>query len=88
MQTPTTDGAPITVAGTIVSLSPSGRALIINGVTTTLSAPFQAISFPAPVITIDNQPISANSALEFVVQRQTLIVGESSIIVAGTTPIF
>lgn len=77
------DGAPITVAGSTFPLASSGSALIINGVTNNIPVLFPAI-VPS-VISIDNQPITANSASQFIVQDQTLAPGGSPITVAGTT---
>lgn len=84
-QTLAAGAAPIVVSGTTYSLAPAGSALVMNGRRSTLSALFEAAPSPAPVITIGNQPITANSASQFVVQGQTLAAAGAAIVVAGTT---
>ncbi|EKG12387.1 hypothetical protein MPH_10504 [Macrophomina phaseolina MS6] len=84
-----TPGGIITVDGTIISLSPSATALVVNGVTETL---FPATAIPGstrfPVLTIDGQvytavPNSGAAGATYVIGGQTLTLG-GSIVVDGT----
>ena len=84
-QTLAAGARPIVISGSTFSLAPAGSALVINGMTNTLSALVEAASSPAPVITIGDQPITANPASQFVVQGQTLAAAGGAIVVAGIT---
>lgn len=88
--------SPIVAFGTTLYLLPSASALIVNGITSPLTA---AQTFPAqrtereqnerPTLTsatkIDNQPLAVNSSLFVIVQGQTLVAGGTSIVAAGAT---
>ncbi|KAG6999235.1 hypothetical protein G7Y79_00036g071910 [Physcia stellaris] len=74
-------GPAITVSGTLISLAPSASAVVIGDSTEILSSPSVTA---APVLTINNQPVTANSASEYIIQGQTLIPGGPAITVSGT----
>lgn len=75
-----TPGAPeISIQGTPVSLAPSAIAIVVAGSTIALPVPVSA-----PVVTIGDRPVTANSALKYVVDSKTLIPGGTAIMVSGT----
>lgn len=57
------------MSGSIISLTPSGSDIVIDGSTIALSPTFK------PVITIGSQVFTENSASQFVVDGQTLSPG-------------
>jgi hypothetical protein len=86
-QTLAPGGAPVTVAGSTISLAPSATALIVDGRTFPL-VPFPAatvapLRIPAP-ITVGTQVITANSQSQYLVSGQTLVPGGQAITVNGT----
>ena len=75
-----TPGAPaISVQGTPVSLGPSGSAVVVAGSTVPLPGPANA-----PLFTLGAQPVTANSASQFVVGSQTVVPGAPAITISGT----
>ena len=80
-QTLVPGGSAIIISGTPVSLAPSESAIVIGGSTKFISSPSVTA---APVLTINNQPVTANSASEYIIQGQTLIPGGPAITVSGT----
>lgn len=79
-----TPGGVITVAGTTISLSPGATAVVVNGVTTTLT-PTAPITNP-PLLTIGTATYTAlpGGGTTFVIGGQTLTPG-GVITVSGTT---
>lgn len=75
-----TPGAlPIDIQGTPVFLAPSTSAIVVAGSTIALPIPVSA-----PVVTIGDRPVTANSASQYVVDSKTLIPGGTAITVSGT----
>ena len=70
--------SPIVFSGTTYSLGPS--AIIINGKSSALAEP----SSPK-IISINSQPITANSASQFIINSQTLAPGSPAITISGST---
>ena len=80
-QTLVPGGAAITnSAGQTVSLAAGGSSVVVDGQTQPVS---QQVATPAPVITIGNSRITANSQSQFVVGSQTLAAGASAITVSN-----
>ena len=76
-----TPGAPpINIQGTPVSLAPSASAVVVAGSTIALPA-----GVNGPVISIGNQPVTENSASQFIFGSKTLIPGGPAITVSGKT---
>lgn len=68
-------GAPaVTISGSTISLAPSATKIVIDGVTTPLH----------PILQINNQIITVNSASHYVIEEQTLAPGAPPITIAGT----
>lgn len=90
-QTLAPGNSAIVLSGMTYSLAPSVSAIVVNGVTSALPAynsdegQATAGSGGLPAITIGGQPITANSASEYIINSQTLAPGSSAIIVSGTT---
>lgn len=87
-QTLEAGGPAITVDGTTVSLAPSATAVIINGVTSTISQAYGAIytTTTAPLLTLNDHVYTANRAGYYVINRgTTLIPGGPPITISGTT---
>ncbi len=75
-----TPGAPaISIKGTAVSLDSSANSVVVAGSTIALPS---AVS--APAITIASQPITLNSASQYVVAGETLTPGGPAIDIQGT----
>lgn len=70
-QTLAVGATPIVIGGNTFSVAPAAPTLVVNGITSTLSVLDKVLSAPAPVITVENQLISADSASRFIVQGQT-----------------
>ena len=80
-QTLVPGGAAITnPAGQTVSLAAGGSSVVVDGQTQQVS---QQVATPAPVITVGNSRITANSQSQFVVGSQTLAAGASAITVSN-----
>ena len=80
-QTLVPGGAAITnSAGRTVSLAAGGSSVVVDGQTQQVS---QQVATPAPVITVGNSRITANSQSQFVVGSQTLAAGASAITVSN-----
>ncbi|KAF2623814.1 hypothetical protein BU25DRAFT_167203 [Macroventuria anomochaeta] len=81
-----TPGGSIVVAGTTISLAPGATALVVNGVTTTLSAQAQPIITNPPLLAIGSQMYTATpgTGTTFVIGGHTLTPG-GTITVDGTT---
>ena len=76
-----TPGAPpINIQGTPVSLAPSASAVVIGG--STIALP---VGVSSPVISIGDQPVTANSASQYIFGSKTLIPGGPALIVSGMT---
>ncbi|CAF9910478.1 MAG: hypothetical protein ALECFALPRED_006607 [Alectoria fallacina] len=76
-----TPGAPpINIQGTLVSLAPSASAVLVAG--STIALP---VGVNGPVISIGNQPVTANSASQYIFGSKTLIPGGPAITVSGMT---
>lgn len=76
--------SPIVISGSTYSLAPSASAIVVNGLTSALDKPAVTAN-PAPVITIGSQPVTLNSAFQYIVQGQTLAAGSSAIVISGST---
>lgn len=74
-------GGQITVSGTAVSLDPSAAVLVVAGITTPVQP---AVQPTLAAISINDTPIMANSASQYIVGSQTLIPGAPAITVSGT----
>lgn len=76
----------ITINGHTLSLASSASSIIIDGSTHAISYPPVTTLSPtaAPILTINHQPVTANSASEYVIGSQTLIPGGSAITISGT----
>ncbi|MCJ1260730.1 hypothetical protein MMC22_000592 [Lobaria immixta] len=73
-------GAPeITVSGTVLSLSPSPLALVIDSKIIPLASPTVA-----SILTIGGHTITPDAASRYIVDGQTLIPGGSAITISGT----
>ena len=82
-----TPGGQLLVHGTTVSLLPGGSAVVVNGVTSSLSVngvSGMGSGFGPPVLTFDGQVYTDPGAGAFVIDGQTLNPG-SKIVVHGTT---
>ena len=78
-------GSPaIVVSGSTYSLAPSASAIIINGETSSLVGSV-APTDVAPVLSIGGEPVTMNSASQYIVGSQTLAPGGAPIEVSGTT---
>jgi hypothetical protein len=80
-------GPAITVSGTTISLLPSATAVIINGVTSTLSQVYGAVitTTTAPFLTLNNKVYTANRAGNYVLAPgTTLTPGGAPVTVSGT----
>ena len=87
-QTLAPGGTPITVAGTVLSLAPSGSFLVVDGATTTLATPatVAAAHITPPPLTIGNgvfKPLSGTGTTYQI--GTTLLTPGGSVVVAGTT---
>ncbi|CAF9939061.1 MAG: hypothetical protein HETSPECPRED_001469 [Heterodermia speciosa] len=71
--TPSSDTSPL-------SLAPTASAIPID-----LTNTPAVTAHPAPILTIANQPITQNSASEYIIASQTLAPGSSPITLSGTT---
>ena len=78
-------GSTINVAGTPISLFPSGTAAVI-GSSTQLLAPAPTVLNAPPLLTLNGATYTANAAGAFVIASQTLTPG-GSVTISGT-PIF
>ncbi|KAL9623752.1 MAG: hypothetical protein Q9160_001983 [Pyrenula sp. 1 TL-2023] len=82
-QTLAPGGTPVTISGTLYSLSPSGTALQVGSSIIPLAA-------PTPVITVGSRPITANVDGAYVIDGQTLRaalqIGSSIIPLAPSAP--
>ena len=80
------EGDAITHEGHTVSLGPSASSIVIDGSTGAISYPLVTTLFPTaiPVLTINNQPITANGASEYIIGIQTLIPGGPAVTVSRT----
>ena len=83
-QTLIAGSSAIVVSGSTFSLAPSASAIIINDLSSALDQPVVTAN-PAPVLTIGSQPITLNSASEYIIQSQTLAAGSSPIVISGST---
>lgn len=80
-QTLVPGGAAITnSAGQTISLAAGGLSAVVDGQTQQVS---QQVATPAPVITVGNSRITANSQSQFVVGSQTLAPGASAITISN-----
>ena len=80
-QTLVPGGAAITnSAGQTLSLVAGGSSVVVDGQTQQVS---QQVATPAPVITVGNSRITANSQSQFVIGSQTLAAGASAITVSN-----
>ena len=71
---------PISIKGTPVSLAPSASAVIVAG--STIALP---VGVNGPVISVGDQPVTANSASQYIFGSKTLIPGGPAITVSGMT---
>ncbi|TKA68397.1 hypothetical protein B0A49_10641, partial [Cryomyces minteri] len=77
-----TPGGVITVSGTVISLTPSATAIVVNSVTTTLF-PAGVVTTSAPLLTVGASTYTANAGTTFTIGGQTLTPG-GVITVSGT----
>ena len=87
-QTLAPGGTPITVAGTVLSLAPSGSFLVVDGATTTLATPaaVAAAHITPPPLTIGNgvfKPLPGTGTTYQI--GTTLLTPGGSVVIAGTT---
>lgn len=75
----TPGGPAITVSGTRLSLAPSATQVVVGSSTIGLGP-----VFTPPPITFGSQTFTANSASDYIIDRQTLIPGAPAITVSGT----
>ena len=79
-------GPPITTAGVIYSLAPSGSELISNGIPIAIS-PVANVPEPAQqplVITVGGKAYTADASSKFMIEGQTLAPGSTAITLSGT----
>jgi len=86
-QTISPGGGAITIAGTTISLAPSATALVVNGMTSSLSPRFGNVwTTAAPVLTFNNHAYTANRAGYITIGPGTVLQpGGAPITVDGTT---
>lgn len=84
-QTLAAGAAPITVGANTYSLASSGSALVINGVTSAITAAPESTPPLTLTAKIGNQVITANSQSEFSIGGKILSPGGSPVTVSGTT---
>ena len=72
------------MSGSTFSLAPSASAIVINGVTSALYVTPSPVQ-PSPILTINSQTVTPNSASAYIVSSQTLAPGSTAITVGGTT---
>ncbi|TKA72545.1 hypothetical protein B0A49_07117 [Cryomyces minteri] len=77
-----TPGGVITASGTVISLTPSATAIVVNGITTTLF-PAGVVTTSAPLLTVGASTYTANAGTTFTIGGQTLTPG-GVITVSGT----
>ena len=80
-------GPAVTHDGHILSLGSSASAIIIDSSTAATSHLLTKPTLTpnaAPVLTLDDQPVTANSASEYIVGSQTLIPGGPAVTFSGT----
>ena len=78
-------GSAITASNQIISLASSGNAVVFGERTQAINAPSQFVATQAPILTLGQSTITANSKSEYIVAGQTLHAGGSLIVVAGST---
>ncbi len=79
-------GPPITTAGVVYSLAPSGSDLISNGIPVAIS-PVANVPEPAQqplVITVGGKGYTADASSKFLIEGQTLAPGSTAITLSGT----
>ncbi len=79
-------GPPITTAGVIYSLAPSGSELISNGIPVAIS-PVADVPEPARqplVFTVGGKGYTADASSKFLIEGQTLAPGSTAITLSGT----
>lgn len=74
----------ITVSNQVISLASSGN-VVFGERTQVINAPSQFVATQAPILTLGQSTITANSKSEYIVAGQTLNAGGSAIVVAGST---
>ncbi|KAK4995182.1 hypothetical protein LTR60_007936, partial [Cryomyces antarcticus] len=77
-----TPGGVVTVSGTVISLTPSATAIVLNGVTSALF-PAGVVTTSAPLLTVGASTYTANAGTSFTIGGQTLTPG-GVITVSGT----
>ncbi|KAL8782886.1 MAG: hypothetical protein Q9195_009542, partial [Heterodermia aff. obscurata] len=82
--TPTNSASPIS-ATLPTETSPLSLAPTASAIPTELTNTPAVTAHPAPILTIASQPITQNSASEYIVASQTLAPGSSPITLSGTT---
>ena len=75
---------PITVSGQVLSIAPSGNAVVFGPSTQAFVTPPMVISTSLPVLTIGALQITADSASNYVIGGQTIHAGGSAITMDGT----
>ena len=79
-KTLTPGASPINIQGTPVSLAPSASAVVVAG--STIALP---VGVNGPVITVGDQPVTANSASQYIFGSKSLTPGGPAITVSGMT---
>lgn len=79
-KTLTPGASAINIQGTPVSLAPSASAVVVAGSTIALPG-----GVNRPVISVGDQPVTANSASQYIFGSKTLIPGGPAITVSGMT---
>ena len=75
----------ITVSNQVISLASSGNAVVFGERTQVINAPSQFVATQAPILTLGQSTITANSKTEYIVAGQTLHPGGSAIVIGGST---
>lgn len=75
----------ITVSNQVISLASSGNAVVFGERTQAINAPSQFVVSQAPILTLGQSTITADSKSEYVIAGQTLHAGSSAIVVSRST---
>lgn len=73
----------MTISGSLISLAPFVSHVVIGGTTSFLTTPTTNPE-TGPIITVNNQPVVANSALQYVVGSQNLVPNGPPITISDT----
>lgn len=80
-------GAPaITVSEKTVSLDSLATAAVVDG--STITAAYPTVAQPPPVVIVGTQMVTADPALRYIINGQTLTPGESAVTISGSVVAF